>query len=177
MYIWVSTKCNLSYASYFSDKSAPQGDAKTVTQAMVTALRQANPDLQILLSFGGWNLDNISRDVKDASGKIIDTIHGCEYKCDGTGNPLTFLWTVYQCTPYSDKQSPVYPSDFCTDANAVADKIIGLVDGVDIDFENTKVYNDPSDNRREDALKYIVELTKALRSKRQSLIITHSRMW
>ena len=163
-----STLCNLSTGSYFRGMDSQSADQ--ITQTMITNLKSLNPNLNIMFSFGGWNLDNLK----------------CNFACSDDVDPLTFLYKDFQgndlnignCTPL---QGEINPSQYCVEAGAkrVANNLIGLVNrfginGIDLDFEDTHIYEDSSNPLRQEYLKFYKELVRELKTQSPGLIISIS---
>ena len=164
---------------------------------MITAIKQQNPKIKILLSFGGWNFNH----YKNGGTNGEDGCYGCRKVC----NPSPDIDDPSQYTPDNDSKynckvvnscitdatdkSIIEPSSYCygptvdvnTTAAQVSNKIINLInavgaDGFDIDIEDTLAFND-SNNK---VYQFIKNITKNLTGKTVSngnkIILTQAPM-
>ena len=182
---YCSGNCSLWLSWYFDSG----GDSNNVKNAIKT-LKQNNPNMKVLLAFGGWNLNHMDWAGPNGSGK------GCNMVCNppssvnddpacyGPGGSMSGIYPecpagkpddVYNCKFSSDN---LQPSDYCYGPHAkegrakyVGDQIINIVntlglDGFDFDLEDTCDFF----KSESPALQFMVDLTKYIRSKSNMLL-------
>jgi hypothetical protein len=163
-----STLCNLSTGSYYTGMD--NVTAAQITQTIISNLKSKNPNLNILFSLGGWGFDNFK----------------CNFECSDNIDPLQFFYKNYKGDPYNvgnckSTNNDIYPSNFCvqTGAKNVAQKLVELVNqfgiqGIDLDFEATHIYNDPQNPQRQQYLDFYRGLVINLKQLKSDIIISVS---
>ena len=166
-----STLCNISTGTYYDSESSKTADE--ITTEIISNLKEKNPNLKILFSLGGYLFDNLTKNL-----------NGCYYECsDPTMDPLEYLYTGPNPSENGDckisDQPAKDPSEYCVtvSASTVAETLIQKmedfgIDGIDLDFENTKVYNDPSSSLYQDYLDFYIDLVQELRKQEPNIIIS-----
>ena len=190
---YCSGNCSLWLSWYFG--SDPSGKGITDVKNVIKTLRDKNPNIKILFSFGGWALLHMNWSKDGSSGTSCNKVCNPSNEdmdnpaCYGPGGSLSGTYPecpdgtpdqVYNCTSVSDT---IQPSEYCYGPNAkagraeyVGDQVIKIVnnlglDGFDFDLEDT------CDFFKSDSpgLQFMVDLIKYLRSK-SSMILSMAPM-
>jgi len=138
----------------------------------ISDIKKINPNIKILLSFGGWNFTHMSsvwwkNNTPNANKEHGIMKSGCNFLCDyqeSSDFPATYISNQGNCSSNHDKDSSgnfVQPSYYCygdgavdgvvETAKRVAGKIRDLIehvgaDGLDIDIEDTESYKNANNN-------------------------------
>ena len=170
--------CNLSSGTYFDGITAndkdPQAESDRVMREIISGVRAQNPNTKILFSFGGFFLDN-TRNSSDSSKNMY-----CEYvNNEQNTDPLNMGPTNSSPVPPSDKDYP--PSYYCVKQGYinVANHLLAMtksfgIDGIDLDFEGSWIYNDLGNPQRNSYLQFYKNLVAQLRDTDKNLILTVS---
>ena len=150
---------------------------------MIKDIKSANPNIKILLSFGGWNLNHYQNGGYDNENGC----YGCRRVCAPTNpdddDPASynqFNNVKYSCKDINTCQTNpndskiIQPITYCYGPDVdipiitkhVADRILKLInavgaDGMDMDIEDTFAFNEPSNN----VFSFIKNITKNLSGK------------
>ena len=165
---------------------------------IINKIKQDNPNIKVILSFGGWGFNHFNWEGKDYTKIPVEILKGtsCNRVCK-TGDRNIDDPSIYQtnpdyCTPL-DKNLNIQPSEYCygsqVDSNYgidgtaqwVAKKLIDIVTqvgahGVDIDIEDTC---DFAKGNNSGAFQFMKTLTIALAIHRHTdpnFIITQAPM-
>jgi chitinase len=156
-----------------------------VVKNHIKSIKEINPSIKILLSFGGWNFTHMSsvwfKDPARFTPEHAIMKPGCNFLCDYTSDPdadfpAKYISNQGNCKANTDKDSSgnfAQPSYYCygdgavggvvATATRVANKIKDLIeyvgaDGLDIDIEDSKAYSDSNSN----VFTFIETITKNL---------------